>query len=167
MKKEIIISESEKQIILNMHSNPELKRKLFEQPSFGAEKTKETETGLEEQIFELERIQYDLKQTLKELEDNKTTLGGKLIPRIKNWLTKNKLKKENEIIAKKIEQAQKDIESFNSGKLFSDSEKKVIIARIGQVIAAIGAFIVESKTHFAEKIARGIKGGMDSITDRD
>jgi hypothetical protein len=167
MKREIIISESEKQKILNMHSNPELKRKLFEQPAFGTEKTKETETALEEQIFELERIQNDLKQTLKELEQDKTTIAGKLIPRIKNWVTKNKLKKENEVIAKKIEQAQKDIESFNSGKLFSDSEKKVIIARIGQVVGAIGVFITDMKTNFLSKAAKGIKSGLDSLTNRD
>jgi hypothetical protein len=33
MKKSIIINESEKQRILNMHSDPSLKRKMFEQSS--------------------------------------------------------------------------------------------------------------------------------------
>ena len=134
-----------------------IEKVIKEQPAFGQEKTKETESTLEEQIFELERIQYDLKQTLKELEQDKNVAGGKLIPRIKNWLTKNRLKKENQEIAKRIEQAQKDIETYNSGKLLSGSEKKAILARVGTIIAAIGAFIVDSKTKFISNAVTSIK----------
>jgi hypothetical protein len=64
MKREIIISESEKQKILNMHSNPELKRKLFEQPAFGTEKTQPA-TALEEQIFELENYWEETKSPIR------------------------------------------------------------------------------------------------------
>jgi hypothetical protein len=151
MKKTIRLSESQ---LVSL-----IEKVIKEQPAFGQEKTKETESALEEQIFELERIQYDLKQTLKELEQDKKVAGGKLMPRIKNWLTKNRLKKENQEIAKRIEQAQRDIETYNSGKLLSDSEKKAILARVGTIIAAIGAFIVDTKTKF-------ISNTVTSITDR-
>jgi hypothetical protein len=149
MKKIIRLSESQ---LVSL-----IEKVIKEQPAFGQEKTKETESALEEQIFELERIQYDLKQTLKELEQDKNIAGGKLIPRIKNWLTKNRLKKENQEIAKRIEQTQRDIETYNSGKLLSDSEKKALLARVGAVIAAIGAFIVDTKTNFIGKTVSSIK----------
>ena len=151
MKKILRLSESQ---LVSL-----IEKLIKEQPAFGQEKTKETESALEEQIFELERIQYDLKQTLKELEQDKNIAGGKLIPRIKNWLTKNRLKTENKLIAKRIEQAQRDIETYNSGKLLSDSEKKALLSRVGAVIVAIGAFIVDTKTKF-------ISNTVSSITDR-
>ena len=151
MKKTIRLSESQ---LVSL-----IEKVIKEQPAFGQEKTKETESALEEQVFELERIQYDLKQTLKELEQDKNIAGGKLIPRIKNWLTKNRLKTENKLIAKRIEQAQRDIETYNSGKLLSDSEKKALLSRVGAVIVAIGAFIVDTKTKF-------ISNTVSSITDR-
>lgn len=134
-----------------------VRRVIKEQPAFGQEKTKETESALEEQIFELERIQYDLKQTLKELEQDKNIAGGKLMPRIKNWLTKNRLKKENQEIAKRIEQTQRDIETYNSGRLLSNSEKKALLARVGAVISAIGVFIVDNKTKFISNTVTSIK----------
>ena len=149
MKKVIRLSESQ---LVSL-----IEKVIKEQPAFGQEKTKETESALEEQIFELERIQYDLKQTLKELEQDKNIVGGKLMPRIKNWLTKNRLKKENQEIAKRIEQTQRDIETYNSGKLLSNSEKKALLARVGAVIAAIGAVIVESKTNFIGKTVTSVK----------
>ena len=149
MKKIIRLSESQ---LVSL-----IEKVIKEQPAFGQEKTKETESALEEQIFELERIQYDLKQTLKELEQDKNVAGGKLMPRIKNWLTKNRLKKENQEIAKRIEQAQRDIETYNSGKLLSDSEKRAILKRVGTIIAAIGAFIVDNKTKFISNTVTSIK----------
>ena len=79
------------------------------------------------------------------------------MPRIKNWLTKNRLKKENQEIAKRIEQAQRDIETYNSGKLLSDSEKRAILKRVGTIIAAIGAFIVDNKTKFISNTVTSIK----------
>ena len=136
-----------------------IEKVIKEQPAFGQEKTKETESALEEQVFELERIQYDLKQKLKELEQDKNRAGGKVIPRIKNWLTKNRLKKENQLITQRIEQAQRDIETYNSGKLLSDSEKKKLLTSVGAVIVAIGTFIADSKTKF-------ISNTVTSITDR-
>ena len=151
MKKTIRLSESQ---LVSL-----IEKVIKEQPAFGQEKTKETETALEEQIFELERIQYDLKQTLKELEQDKNRAGGKVIPRIKNWLTKNRLKKENQLITQRIEQAQRDIETYNSGKLLSDSEKKKLLTSVGAVIVAIGTFIADSKTKF-------ISNTVTSITDR-
>ena len=134
-----------------------VRRVIMEQPAFGQEKTKETESALEEQVFELERIQYDLKQTLKELEQDKNRAGGKVIPRIKNWLTKNRLKKENQLITQRIEQAQRDIETYNSGKLLTDSEKKKLLTSIGAVISAIGVFIVDNKTKFISNTVTSIK----------
>ena len=151
MKKTIRLSESQ---LVSL-----IEKVIKEQPAFGQEKTKETESALEEQVFELERIQYDLKQTLKELEQDKNRAGGKVIPRIKNWLTKNRLKKENQLITQRIEQAQRDIETYNSGKLLSDSEKKKLLTSVGAVIVAIGTFIADSKTKF-------ISNTVTSITDR-
>ena len=151
MKKTIRLSESQ---LVSL-----IEKVIKEQPAFGQEKTKETESALEEQVFELERIQYDLKQTLKELEQDKNRAGGKVIPRIKNWLTKNRLKKENQLITQRIEQAQRDIETYNSGKLLSDSEKKKLLTSVGAVIVAIGTFIADAKTKF-------ISNTVTSITDR-
>ena len=151
MKKTIRLSESQ---LVSL-----IEKVIKEQPAFGQEKTKETESALEEQIFDLERIQYDLKQTLKELEQDKNRAGGKVIPRIKNWLTKNRLKKENQLITQRIEQAQRDIETYNSGKLLSDSEKKKLLTSVGAVIVDIGTFIADSKTKF-------ISNTVTSITDR-
>lgn len=148
MKKTIRLSESQ---LVSL-----IEKVIKEQPAFGQEKTKETESALEEQIFELERIQYDLKQTLKELEQDKNRAGGKVIPRIKNWLTKNRLKKENQLIAQRIEQAQRDIETYNRGKLLSDSEKKKLLTSVGAVIVAIGTFIADSKTKFISNTATSI-----------
>ena len=149
MKKTIRLSESQ---LVSL-----IEKVIKEQPAFGQEKTKETESALEEQVFELERIQYDLKQTLKELEQDKNRAGGKVIPRIKNWLTKNRLKKENQLITQRIEQAQRDIETYNSGKLLSDSEKKKLLTSVGAVIVAIGTFIADAKTKFISNTVTSIK----------
>ena len=180
MKKSILISESEKQRILNMHSNPELKRKLFEQttPQTSTEldpngqpedvvtitakyPPADVRSEMEKYLAEMEKLQYELKETLKELENKKNQVGGKLLPRIKNWFKLNKIHKENYNLRSRIEQTEKDIEAYNNGKLLSDSEINVLMARIGQVIAAIGAFIIEKKTKLFSNVAKGINNSIN------
>jgi hypothetical protein len=180
MKKSILISESEKQSILNMHSNPELKRKLFEQttPQTSTEldpngnpldivtitakfPPADVRSEMEKEVAKMEQLQYELKETLKELENKKNQVGGKLLPRIKNWFKLSKLYRENSNLRLRIEQTEKDIEDYNNGKLLSDNEKNQLMAHIGQVIAIIGTFIIEKKTKLFSNIAKGINNSIN------
>jgi hypothetical protein len=88
-------------------------------------------------------------------------VGGKLLPRIKNWFKLSKLYRENSNLRLRIEQTEKDIEDYNNGKLLSDNEKNQLMAHIGQVIAIIGTFIIEKKTKLFSNIAKGINNSIN------
>ncbi len=130
-----------------MHSNPELKRKLFEQSS-SVETVNPSvdQTAMEKEIKALEELKLELEKTKKELELKNQVVGGRLIDRIKNYFKIRKIRKENQTLETQITQLEKDFKDLESGKILTDSQKKEIIASITQIIVGIGGIFMYIKT---------------------
>ena len=149
-----ILTESEKNEILEMHRKHGYNNSLNEQ---GEEES--TKTALEQEVEELEALKMELEKTKSQLVSKKAIVGGTLRMRLRKAAQRKRLRQENKKLAADLERLEKDIERLESGKVL-DSDNVEDAKFIGSVIGTIALYITILKKDL-------LRMASDSLNPRD
>lgn len=129
-----ILTESEKNEILEMHKRHGYKNSLNEQDE------KPSKTAIEQEVEELEELKKELELAKSQLVKRKRLVGGTLSMRIGKAAQRKRLRQQNKKLAMDLAKLEKDIERLESGKVI-DSDNVEDAKFIGGVIGTIGLYI--------------------------
>lgn len=149
-----ILTESEKNEILEMHKRHGYNNSLNEQVEDESSKT-----AIEKQVEELEELKKELEYAKSQLQAKKKLVGGTLSLRIRKAAQRKRLRQDNRKLASDLAKLEKDIERLESGKVI-DSDNVEDAKFIGSIIATIGLYITILKKDL-------MRMASDSLNNRD
>ena len=149
-----ILTESEKNEILEMHKRHGYNNSLNEQVEDESSKT-----AIEKQVEELEELKKELEYAKSQLVAKKKLVGGTLSLRIRKAAQRKRLRQDNRKLASDLAKLEKDIERLESGKVI-DSDNVEDAKFIGGIIATIGLYITILKKDL-------MRLASDSLNNRD
>lgn len=144
-----ILTESEKNRILEMHRKHGYNNSLNEQ---GEEES--SKTAIEKEVEELEDLKMELEKTKSQLVSKKAIVGGTLRMRLRKASQRRRLRQENKKLAADLEKLETDIARLESGKVI-DSDTVETAKVIGGAIATLTLYITMLK-----------KGIVGAISDK-